>query len=202
MLLFLFLLLAAILMLAPMTLTADVHGGGGFKTVLSLDVAGLLHKQWRLALIRTVHGHQLVIAGKDGTEHPAPKFEPESAQGQFITLFRQSSCARRFLLRHTQLLRLDARFIIGTANAAHTALLTGAARSISIFLPAAWRSRIVLQILPDFFHGQTCFDARCIIRLKAGTLILTAALLIYTFLSRQAEKAREAFRQWSIRSEN
>ncbi|MBQ7851137.1 MAG: DUF2953 domain-containing protein [Clostridia bacterium] len=192
---------AALLCLLSLTVQADLRHEG--HAVLRLRIGlGILRRGWLMRLGRTGHGLQLTLQNADGQSCPPPELSPESMPGQAIALLRRADKTRRFLLRHTHLETLHARVQLGMSNAARTALLTGAARALTVMLPVPWRSRVRLHIQPDFIHDRTALQLRCIIRVKLGTLLITSAMLLAAFAAEKAVKAREAFRQWNTRSEN
>ena len=100
--------------------------------------------------------------------------------------------AWRYLLGHSRLLRMDVQAFLHTGDAARSALLSGALRSLLTCIPPLHRKEVHLQILPEFFREHSTVNLRCIIRLKLGTLLVTAGMLGLMFLQAQQLKESEA----------
>lgn len=188
----LILLLMLMLLAAPVRLQADVYHADQTLGRIRLTVAGLPHT-WRLKLVRTPTGHQIIAAGKDGSEHA---LAPEALQGspaeRLISQLLASDGPRRYLLRHIRLERLDAALRLHSEDAARTALLTGFIRSLTAFIPPAWRERARLRVTPEFVRDRSILQARCILHFRLGTIIITAGMLLASIASQRALKAREA----------
>ena len=91
---------------------------------------------------------------------------------------------------------------IDSQSASGTALLTGAVQNLVPLLPAKWRSRTRLMIRPDFLHDRSTLNARCILHLRPGTILITAGLMLWASAMQQLQNAREALPQWNILSPN
>lgn len=78
---------------------------------------------------------------------------------------------RRFLVRMVHLDALRLRALIATGDAAHTALLSGAVWGTLAVLPAGWRSRMEIQVQPDFFSSCTRAQGVWIIHARLGMLL-------------------------------
>ena len=164
-------LLVGYMLLLPVDFTLQLHHHGKTHTRLTLRLAGI-HKTWR-------------YEGFPGA-HQAPR---ESRGQRILSVLRQSGRAGRFLRRHTKLIRLNALLILSTCDAARTAILTGLLRSVCMTIQPK-HCRICIQ--PDFFHAHSTLQAKCIIRWKLGTLILTAGLLLAEALRHQQLTESEA----------
>lgn len=200
-LLLLALMLPAALCLLPMQITLDLHHG--LRTLIRVQLKyPLIQKEWRMELLHTPQGRQLVISGS-GEPHKADL--SAMSDGPLDKLFKQlrkNARARRFLLHHIHVSKLDAQLRLHLQSAASTALLTGAARSFAAILPSRWRAFTRLSIQPDFLLDTTTLNARCIFSLRPGTLILTAGLLAASSIAAKARKAREALSTWNTPSVN
>ena len=100
--------------------------------------------------------------------------------------------AWRYLLGHSRLVQLDVQALLHTGDAARSALLSGAIHGIVACIPPLHRKEVRIQILPEFFREQSTVNLRCIIRLKLGTLLLTAGMLGLMFLQARQLKESEA----------
>jgi hypothetical protein len=109
---------------------------------------------------------------------------------KLFTALRKSPEARRFFLKRIHLDRLDALLLLCAGDAAGTSLLTGSIRSLLCCIPPLHQQNIRIRVLPDFFRPHSTIQARCIIRLTLGTLLLTILRLL-AFRLRQ--KARTAY---------
>lgn len=183
-------LLGALLML-EMRVQADLHHFDVTQGRIILRIAGL-HKTWRLTLLRTKQGHRLVLAGDHGTR-PLDAGQLRQSRGSaWLDALHRADKARTFLLRHTHLDRLDALVLLHTGDASHSALLTGALRGALCCIPAIRRKDVRIRILPEFFRAHSTVDARCIIRLRLGTIILTVMMLLAAYIREQYDmKARQ-----------
>lgn len=85
--------------------------------------------------------------------------------------------ARRFLFRHTQVVRLQALVYLGLQDAAATAILTGLLRQLALLLPR----RADVRVQPNFL-GSTQVQARCILFFHLGTILITAVMGLAAYL--------------------
>lgn len=115
-----------------------------------------------------------------------------SRSRMLLDLLRRADGARRFLLRHAHLDRLDALVLLRTEDAARTAILSGTAQSIPAFIPAARRNGVRIRVLPEFFRAHSTVSARCIIRIRLGTIIVTATMLLIAYWRGQRLAESEA----------
>ena len=102
------------------------------------------------------------------------------------SLLREAK-ARQFIRRHIQLETLDALILLHTGDAARTSLLAGGLQGLAA--PAAARRNVRIRVLPDFFRGRTTLQARCILRVRMGILLLTMLMLLASRLQRKARTA-------------
>ncbi len=155
----------------PLTLTVDVVHAGQLRTRLTL----------RFLFFRRIWHFE----GLAGVTAPMRR----NPDGHMRAAWRHAIGARRYLRRHSEFVRLDALLLLHTGDAARTALYTGILRSAAALFPHPKR-RICIQ--PDFFRPHSSLQARCIIRWKLGTLLLTAWLLLMETLLRQRLTESEA----------
>ena len=101
---------------------------------------------------------------------------------------RQSVVVRRFLHRNIRLHKLDALILLHTGDAAHSALISGALQGLTS-IHTVKRRNVRIRILPDFFRGQTTVQARSIIRIRLGILIVTMLMLLALRLQQKARTA-------------
>lgn len=98
---------------------------------------------------------------------------------------------RHFLVRMVHLDALRLRALIATGNAAHTALLSGAVWGTLAMLPAGWRSRMDIQVQPDFFSSCTRAQGVWIIHARLGMLLTgTLWLALAAWLEGRGQKRR------------
>lgn len=180
------------LMLLPIRLTVDIYHAERTFSRIGLQAARL-GRAWLFEAVRTAQGHQLIVAGQDGVSHGV---EPGQLRGSpadhMLSALRRADKARHFLIRHIHPERLDASLLLHTENAAATALLTGAMRTLTGCLPLHWREKMHVRIQPDFFREHTTIQARCILRFRLGTIIITACMLLAAIAVQRAYTAREA----------
>ena len=162
-------LLAGYALNLPLTVQADIHRHQQMYTRIQVRFA-FLHKSWQI--------HGLSPAADQLSLHQGKRL---------LSLFKRANHARRYLLSHTQLVKLDAILLLRTDDAAHTALLTGALQPLSQ-LP---RRNVRIHVFPDFFRPHSTLQLRCIIRWKLGTLLLTSILLLAAYI-RQRNSESEA----------
>lgn len=97
----------------------------------------------------------------------------------------RTDTARRFLVRHTRLISLQALLRLGLNSAAQTAVLTGLLQQIALLLPA----KADIRIQPDFL-SDTKLQARCILFWHLGTLLITAAMALTAYFLEAREHPR------------
>ncbi len=171
-----FWVIAALLLaltLLKVTVQADVHRYGVTHLHIRVEITGM-HKSWTR------------------TGLPEPGTLRESRGSRVISLLRRSVIARRFLLRHIRLERLDTLILLRTEDAARSALLCGTLQGVLGCIPAIRRRNARIRVLPEFFRSKSTIDVRCIIRLRLGTIILTAGLLLLAYLREQRLTESEA----------
>ncbi len=182
-----FLLMGLIwMLLAPLSLDAAALHDGLTRIRLVLGV-GQVRKTLRLRIVATPKGHQIIL----GEAQEAVPLSPTDMRGsraeRMARRLLKDKRARRFLLRHTELERLDGLLSLHTEDAARSALLAGTLQGATSFLPPSWRRNVRLAAVPAFFQPRTTVHLRCIIRVKLGTLIITAALLLLAKAGRKKE---------------
>lgn len=169
----LIIILTAMVLLAPVTIQVDLSRGAWTQGRVILT-CWRLHKTWRW-----------------DSRRPAQKHREK--QKQVLQGLRHVDVqVWRFLFRRIRLQKLDMLILLRTGDAARSALLSGTLRSVAACIPAVHRRNIRMQILPEFFREHSTLQLRCIIRLKPGTLILTAGLLLLRSLRAQRLNESEA----------
>lgn len=191
MLVLLIVLLSAYSLLLEVRIQADLQHGDGTRTRFIVDIAGI-HKTWQMLLARTSQGHQVMLAQEDGV-HPLSSAKLRTDRGRLLwRLFRRADRARHFLLHHVHLEQLHVLALFRTEDAAGSALLSGTLQSIAACIPALRRRNVCIRVLPEFFRAHSTVKARCIIRLRLGTIILTAMMLLIAYLRQQRMTESEA----------
>ena len=184
-------LLAAYALLAEVVLRAELHHFDETVAKATLTVAGF-RKTWRVRLVKTAQGRRLFLSDKQGTRPLQTGALRQSRGGMLLDAFLRADKARAFLLRFTHLERLDGQVLLRTEDAARCAMLTGGVQAVLNCIPALRRGPVRIRILPDFFRAHTTVDARCIIRLRVGTIILTAGMLLLAWLRERRLQESEA----------
>lgn len=152
-------LLLLLLLTAPVQLT--LQWDRGFSIAFSLwGIRTVQHPQGASESSRLPHQQRMRLLG---------------------TLLRTNH-ARRFLLRHTQLISFQALLRPGLQDAASTALLTGFLRQLSSLLP----SKADVRIQPNF-TGTTQLQARCILFFHLGTILVTAVMVLCAYVAESRE---------------
>lgn len=186
-------LLAGYALFLEMNLQADLHHFDRTQGRFILRIAGI-RKIWQVMLVRTAQGHRLVLADEDSTR-PLDAGQLRRSRGSMLLdALRRADKARKFLLKHTHLDRLDALLLLHAEDAARSALLSGTVRSVLYCIPAVRRKAVRIRVLPEFFRAHSTVNARCIIRIRLGTIILTAMMLLIAYIREQRQqKARHAY---------
>lgn len=187
-LLMLLALYAACLMI---TFKVDVHHFDVTRARVRLHIAGI-HKTWQLILLRTAQGHRLVLTDEGGIRPVNTGQLRQSRGAVLLDALRRADKARSFLLRHVIVDGLDGLILLRTEDAARSAILTGGLRALLCAIPAVRRRKVRIRVLPDFFRAHSTVDARCIIRVRVGTIILTAGMLFLAYLREQRLRESEA----------
>lgn len=186
------LLIVLLAFIAPVTLRLDARWVGEIEGAFAARVWGL-GPDVRFRIARTARGHRLWVLDRQG--HPKPRKKSGGSPPAFVTrlvqiLFRDARDRRRFLRRIT-LLRLSVAVSLAADDAASTALVTGALRSLWRLAPSSWREKADFRIRPDFLRGRTAARVRCIVYFHLGTLLFTAAALLAADGFRRARPAEE-----------
>ena len=153
---------------------------------------GGIHKTWRYRLNRTEQGHHLTRTGSHGTKSIDPSQFRQSRSSIIADTLRRADKARHFLLSHIHLERLDGFVLLRTEDAAASALLSGTMQGVLGCIPAARRGNVRIRVLPEFFRAHSTVNARCIIRFRLGTTILTAGMLLAAWFRQQRLTESEA----------
>lgn len=121
-------------------------------------------RMWGISIL-----HQAPKGTSGHTSHPQCM--------QLLGTVLRADKARRFLLRHAQLIRLQALISLGLQDAAGTALITGLLRYAAALLP----KRADVRVQPNFI-GPTRVQARCILFFHLGTIIIAAGMGLAAYL--------------------
>lgn len=186
-------LATAVLLITPIYIQADLRHYHESQVQIMLRW-GPIRRIWRLKLAATPQGHRILLTGPDGAQHP---FHPADVSGshadRMLRALMQADKARRFLLHRTKLRTLQGMICLRTEDAAHTAIISGALQSLTQILPRHWRHKIRLCVKPDFYRAHTTLQARCILQLHLGIIIITAGMLLASYIAMQRKPAaREA----------
>ncbi len=151
-----------------------------------------IHRTWRFDLIKTPQGRRLLLSDGKGTQPVGLTQIGESRAPMLLDVFTRADRARRFLLRSTHLDALDALVLLRTEDAAGSAILTGVAQGVLNALPAVHRENVRIRVWPEFFRAHSTVNARCIIRLRLGTILLTGIMLLAAWFRQQHVNESEA----------
>ena len=172
-----------LLCITPVTLRLDIRCAQAAEALLAPRFWGL-GPTLRFRLEKTEQGHQAYRIGSSGQRIPLRSGAASMKQNlPLLRTLLRGNHARQLLFRGLTLLRLDVALNISLDNAARTALTAGSLQSLWRALPCSWRKRARLQVRPDFLSGQGSVQARWIVFFHLGTLILTAALLLMSYLT-------------------
>ncbi len=143
-------LIPMLLLLLPVTVTVFLGYEGTWRIRITASFL-MLHKTW---------------------QKPSSKSDKQGPSGGGLrqVSFLINTRKRTRLLRHVRVDALDALILLHTEDAASSALIAGGLNAVARIPSLAHRARI--QVLPDFFRGQTSLQAKCIIRAKLGILII------------------------------
>lgn len=178
-------------MLLDVRAEGELHHAADTQVQLCVRV-GPLHRRRTYRLTRTADGHRLTIADAYGTRVIRPGGRHAPGHG-LTAVLRHAGGARRFFVRHLHLDALEGLLLLRVDNAAHAALLCAAVSGGLCCIPPGRRRG--LRVLPEFFRPHSTVHVRCIIRVKMGILILTAGLLLLTWIGmhRPTESEESAY---------
>lgn len=176
-----------LMLIAPISVSADLWYGHQTEATVTLRVWGVRFL-FRLRLTRDKDGHHLVLLPRHETEKPREAPVEQVRQGVVLlgTALRADH-ARRYFLRRIRLIRLDALLRLGLRDAAGTALWTGLLAGLTGMFPLAWRSKTDIRIQPDFMHDRTSLNARCIVFFRLGNLLFAALMVLAAWAMEQRE---------------
>lgn len=184
-------LLALYAVFLEAALQVDLHRTDTTHLLLRLRIAGL-RKTWYFKLVKTVGGHRLLLVS-DPDSRPVDTAQMRQGRGRSIVrALLSSDKARQFLLSHIRVDRLDSLILLRTEAASHTALLSGFIQGLLACIPVFRRRNVRIRVLPDFFRPHSTVKARCIIRFRLGTIILTAWMLLAAHLRQRRLTESEA----------
>lgn len=158
----------------PVRIQADVHHSVHTQGRINARFV-LLHKTW----------HFIGLSG-------AATQLRQNRTRLLLNLFRRTDKARAFLLQHLRLEKLDVLALLRTQDAARSAILAGTVQDTLTCLPRLRRESIRIHVLPEFFRAHSTLAVRCIIRLRVGTIILTAIMLLIAYFREQRLTESEA----------
>lgn len=121
-----------------------------------------------------------------------PRKLPQQRMQLLQRLLSGDKRALLHLLKHCRLEALYMLVLLHTKDAAKSALLSGTLGGMIDCVPALHKGAVHIRVLPEFFREHSTINFRCIIRVKAGILILTAGMLALRFLAARQLKEREA----------
>lgn len=188
-----------IVLLLPAELRADLHYGERKLLRLQAEAAGI-RRQWLLEAASDSGGLRIMMLNTQGKPRIlAPKASSAHLAGRMLRLLNQTPRVRRLLLHQMKPAQLDVQLLLHVGDAAATALAAGLARSFATLLPVSWRAILRLRIQPDFLSPRSALQARCIFRVRLGTIAMTALLLLATFAAQAIKKEAKT---WNTPSEN
>ena len=187
----LIILIMIILLTLPAEIRTELRHTDATQLFIRLQITGI-HRTWRLLLLRTAVGHRLVLDGKNGLQPLDPQSFRRSRGSTLLTALGQEKSIRRYLLQHLHLQTLEAFALLRTDDAAHSALLSGALQAILSSFPS-FRRKARIRIFPEFFRGHSTVLAKCIIRIRLGTILLTAMMLLAAQHRQHQKKARQIY---------
>lgn len=173
------------------TVQTDLRCFGAVELRLRFTIGGI-HKTWQYHLNRTEQGHRLTRTVSYGTKSIGPSQFRQSRSSIIADTLRRADKARHFLLTHIHLERLDGLVLLRTEDAAASSLLSGTLQGVLGCIPAVRRRNVRIRVLPEFFRAHSTVKARCIIRFRLGTIILTAWMLLAAYMRQQRLTESEA----------
>ena len=188
------LLVMYLVLITPLSLTLCLSHAGETRLLVRVQVWGI-PLTWRIRSKRLRSGRVTTLLRKNRPPREAP---PDTGRRIQVVAgaFLRSNRARAFLREHVRLLSLEALVCIALSDAAKTALTSGLLGALSRLLSLGMQGRVRVQVIPAFFHQQTTVQARCILFLRLGTILFTAALAGAAYLLEKREhpspRAKEA----------
>lgn len=188
------LLVMYLVLITPLRLTLCLSHAGETRLLVRVQVWGI-PLTWRIRSKRLRSGRVTTLLRKNRPPREAP---PDTGRRIQVVAgaFLRSNRARAFLREHVRLLSLEALVCIALSDAAKTALTSGLLGALSRLLSLGMQGRVRVQVIPAFFHQQTTVQARCILFLRLGTILFTAALAGAAYLLEKREhpspRAKEA----------
>lgn len=182
------LILFLLILFTPLRLRLQLQMGRGTAGRLTIWLWGV-----RQDVPFRLEKGQLILPGR-----PPRTMHAEPEQGkQFLmgvgTLLRTDQ-ARRLIKQYVQLEALRIGVRLALSDAAATAMVTGALRSLPTLLPCDWQKRVRIHVVPDFLAQGTMGQGECIIFTHLGILLITGVMLLTAWKREQREhqQAREA----------
>lgn len=168
---------------APIHVRIDVLWQEGFEMDMWLRVWGLPFGQSLRIGDRSGPKGIFMLPEGDG-DSPATALRKRLAD---IGSVLRGKWARRYLQRHVQVKQLDACIRICLSDAARTALMTGAARSLAQTVMRRGKRIARIAVFPDFIAGRSSMEARCILRFRLGHMIPVCIAALASWLMERRE---------------
>ena len=188
------LLLLYLVLIAPLRLTVCLSHAGETRLLVRVQVWGI-PLTWRIRSKRLRSGRVTTLLRKNRPPMEAP---PDTGRRIQVVAgaYLRSNRARAYFRGHVRLLSLETLVCIVLSDAAQTALTAGLLGALGRLISLRMQGRARVQVVPAFFHQQTTVQARCILFLRLGTILLTAALAGAAYLLEKREhpspRAKEA----------
>ena len=188
------LLVMYLVLITPLRLTLCLSHAGETRLLVRVQVWGI-PLTWRIRSKRLRSGRVTTLFRKN---HPPMEAPPDTGRRVRVVAgaYLRSNRARAYFRGHVRLLSLEALVCIALSDAAKTALTSGLLGALSRLLSLGMQGRVRVQVIPAFFHQQTTVQARCILFLRLGTILFTAALAGAAYLLEKREhpspRAKEA----------
>lgn len=182
------LLIVFLLLLWPIRFSLIIHRSSRIHGVVAIALLPL-NLRFPFHVIQTSSGgHQLTFLPRHGRKKPQPASPPQLQQGMtLLGTFLRADKARKFLTHHVLLKDFSFSLRLYTQNAAHSALLIGMLRSLSLWIPRRFRQRVHLHWQPDFFTGSTVWQMQCIIFTCPGILLITGGMMLLSWMLERRE---------------
>ena len=188
------LLVMYLVLITPLRLAVCLSHAGETRLLVRMQVWGI-PLTWRIRSRRLRSGRVTTLLRKNRPPREAP---PDTGRRIQVVAgaYLRSNRARAFLREHVRLLSLETLVCIALSDAAQTALTAGLLGALGRLISLRTQGRARVKVVPAFFHQQTTVQARCILFLRLGTILLTAALAGTAYLLEKREhpspRAKEA----------
>jgi len=165
-------------MILPIILRVYIGVGTEFlpEGYISIKAIGpVIRIHWRV--IRKEEGLQLMLAfaGRK-TSRTKTMQDMNSNSAAYIRLVMEHKALQKNLLSYFKTFRITGNCRIGAGDAASTALICGAIKSLS-----GCMKLFQVHVIPEFHQPTFCLDAKCIASFRLGKLLLSAVLCLHAF---------------------